>query len=59
MTTDLDTKISFISGYIFTVFAAANFMDILMAALVGLVGGLFGLAGKDLYTWIKKKVLQK
>ena len=55
----LDTKISFISGYIFTVFAAANFMDILMAAVLGLVGGLFGLAGKDLYAYIKKKALRK
>jgi len=59
MTFCLDTKISFISGYIFTVLAASNFMDILMAAIVGLVGGLFGLAGKDLYTYIKKKALRK
>ena len=59
MILDLDSKISFISGYIFTVFAAANFMDILMAAVLGLVGGLFGLAGKDLYAYIKKKALQK
>jgi hypothetical protein len=55
----LDSKISFISGYIFTVFAAANFMDILMAAVLGLVGGLFGLAGKDLYSLIKKKILKR
>jgi hypothetical protein len=56
---DLDSKISFISGYIFTLFAAASIMDILMAAIVGLVGGLFGLAGKDLYRWIKEKALRK
>ena len=58
MILDLDSKISFISGYIFTVFAAANFMDILMAAVLGLVGGLFGLAGKDLYRFIKDKVVK-
>ena len=54
----LDSKISFISGYIFTVFAASNFMDILMAAVLGLVGGLFGLAGKDLYKYIKDKLVK-
>ena len=59
MIIDLDSKISFISGYIFTVFAAASFMDILMAAVLGLVGGLFGLAGKDLYSLIKKKILKR
>lgn len=59
MIIDLDTKISFISGYIFTVITAASFMDILMAAILGLVGGLFGLAGKDLYSYIKKKALRK
>ena len=58
MILDLDSKISFLSGYIFTVFAAANFMDILMAAVLGLVGGLFGLAGKDLYRFIKDKVVK-
>ncbi len=58
MILDLDSKISFLSGYIFTVFAAANFMDILMAAVLGLVGGLFGLAGKDLYRYIKDKVVK-
>ena len=58
MILDLDSKISFLSGYIFTVFAASNFMDILMAAVLGLVGGLFGLAGKDLYRFIKDKVVK-
>ena len=58
MILDLDSKISFISGYIFTVFAASNFMDILMAAVLGLVGGLFGLAGKDLYAYIKNKLVK-
>ena len=54
----LDSKISFISGYIFTVFAAANFMDIFMAAVLGLVGGLFGLAGKDLYRHLKDRFIK-
>ena len=58
MILDLDSKISFLSGYIFTVFAAANFMDIVMAAILGLVGGLFGLAGKDLYRYIKDKLVK-
>tara|TARA_R110000803_G_scaffold179900_1_gene242290 strand:- start:3729 stop:3905 length:177 start_codon:yes stop_codon:yes gene_type:complete len=58
MTTDLDTKISFISGYVLTVFAAASFMDLLMAAGVGLIGGACGLLGKDLYRWLKAKLIK-
>ena len=55
----LDSKISFISGYIFTVITAATFMDLFMAASIGLVGGAFGLLGKDLYRYIKNKTLNK
>ena len=58
MIIDLDSKISFISGYIFTVFAAASFMDLLMAAGVGLIGGACGLLGKDLYRWLKAKLIK-
>ena len=56
---DLDSKISFISGYILTVITAATFMDLFMAASIGLVGGAFGLLGKDLYRYIKNKTLNK
>lgn len=58
MNLDLDSRISFISGYIFTLFAAASFMDLLMAAGVGLIGGACGLLGKDLYRWVKDKLIK-
>ena len=58
MNTDLDSRISFISGYVFTLFAAASFMDLLMAAGVGLIGGACGLLGKDLYRWLKVKLIK-
>ena len=58
MNTDLDSRISFISGYVFTLFAAASFMDLLMAAGVGLIGGACGLLGKDLYRWAKDKLIK-
>jgi len=59
MNSDLDSRISFFSGYVFTLFAAASFMDLLMAAGVGLIGGACGLLGKDLYRYLKAKALRK
>tara|TARA_R110000803_G_scaffold57143_1_gene115015 strand:- start:1127 stop:1303 length:177 start_codon:yes stop_codon:yes gene_type:complete len=58
MNSDLDSRISFISGYVFTLFAAATFMDLLMAAGIGLIGGACGLLGKDLYRWLKAKLIK-
>jgi len=58
MNLDLDSRISFFSGYIFTLFAAASFMDLLMAAGVGLIGGACGLLGKDLYRYLKSKLIK-
>lgn len=52
----LDGKISFIGGYILTAATTVSVMGIFQAALVGLVGGFFGLIGKELFYWIKKKI---
>lgn len=52
----LDTKISFFAGYIFTVATSISFVGIASAALVGLVGGFFGLLGKELYYAVKNKI---
>lgn len=54
--TNVDAKISFIAGYIFTVATSISFVGIASAALVGLVGGFFGLLGKELYYAIKNKI---
>jgi len=55
----LDNKISFISGFVFTALSTVSIMGIVQAAMVGLVGGFFGLLGKELYYFIKKKINQK
>ena len=52
----LDEKISFFSGYILTVATAVSMVGLLQAALVGLIGGFFGLIGKELFYYVKKKI---
>ena len=52
----LDEKISFVSGYILTAATAISMMGLLQAALVGLFGGFFGLIGKELFYWVKRKI---
>jgi len=52
----LDEKISFFSGYALTVATAVSVVGLLQAALVGLIGGFFGLIGKELFYWIKRKM---
>lgn len=56
--TTLDNKISFIGGYILTAATTISIMGIFQAALVGLVGGFFGLIGKEIFYFFKKKIKQ-
>jgi len=55
----LDNKISFISGFTFTALSTVSLMGVAQAAMVGLVGGFFGLLGKELYYAIKRKINEK
>ena len=55
----MDNKISFISGFIFTTLSTVSLMGVAQAAMVGLVGGFFGLLGKELYYFVKKKINEK
>ncbi len=55
----LDNKISFISGFTFTAISTVSLMGVAQAAMVGLVGGFFGLLGKELYYFAKKKINEK
>ena len=55
----LDNKISFISGFMFTALSTVSLMGVAQAAMVGLVGGFFGLLGKELYYAIKRKINEK
>jgi len=52
----MDNKLSFITGWMFTTASTMTTMGIVKGAIVGLVGGFFGLLGKDLYYWIKDEI---
>lgn len=55
----LDNKISFISGFTFTALSTVTIMGVAQAAIIGLVGGFFGLLGKELYYYLKRKINEK
>jgi ABC-type microcin C transport system permease subunit YejE len=55
----MDNKISFISGFMFTALSSVTIMGVAQAAVIGLVGGFFGLLGKELYYFIKQKIKTK
>lgn len=50
---EFDNKVAFIGGWIFTTVSSLTLMGLFRAAMVGLVGGFFGLLGKELYYVIK------
>ena len=54
-----DNIISFTGGYILTAGVSTLSMAVYQAALVGLVGGIFGMMGKELYLWLKSKIIKK
>ena len=57
----LDNKISFVSGAAVSTVTALNQYQpvnidaVLNVAILGVVGGFFGLAGKQLFYYIKKR----
>ena len=52
----MDNKISFISGFMFTALSTVSLMGVAQAAMIGLVGGFFGLLGKELFYYLKNKI---
>ena len=54
----MDNKISFIAGWMLTTATTITAMGLFKAALVGLVGGFFGLFGKEVYYHTRKKVTE-
>lgn len=57
--TNLDNKISFVSGFTLTSLWTMPIMELGMALLLGLVGGIGGVIGKWLVNktgWFKKDV---
>lgn len=58
----MDNKISFIAGWALTTVTTISLMGVFRAALLGLIGGFFGLFGKEVYFYVKaetKKQLPK
>jgi ABC-type microcin C transport system permease subunit YejE len=55
----LDNKISFVSGFTFTALSSVSIMGVANAAMIGLVGGFFGLLGKELFYYIKNVINEK
>jgi len=53
---NLDDRICFSSGYILTAITTINMMGVVQAAIIGLVGGFFGILGKELYHYLKKRI---
>ena len=49
-----DNLLAYVGGFVFTAIMTISFNDILMTATLGLIGGFFGLAGKELFYQLKK-----
>lgn len=54
----MDNKISFIAGWLLTTATTVTAMGLFKAAILGLVGGFFGLFGKELYYQTRKKIME-
>lgn len=51
----MDNKISFIGGFLFTTLSTMTTGSIIRTAILGLVGGFFGIIGKECYYYIKNE----
>ena len=56
---NLDNKISFFAGYIFTAASSVSLLGFVNAAIIGLIGGFFGLLGKEVYYYVKREIKDK
>lgn len=52
----MDNKISFLAGFIFTTVTTMSSYDLMKTAILGLVGGFFGIIGKEAYYKAKKEI---
>ena len=53
---DMDAKLSFFAGWLFTTVSTITLMGFVQAALMGLVGGFFGLLGKEAFYYLKGEI---
>lgn len=49
----MDNKISFLAGYIFTAASTISAAGFLNAIILGLLGGFFGIVGKEAYYYLR------
>lgn len=56
---ELDAKLSFFAGWLFTTASTITVMGFFQAAFLGLVGGFFGLLGKEVYYYTRQEVKDK
>ena len=56
---ELDAKLSFFAGWLFTTASTITVMGFFQAAFLGLVGGFFGLLGKELYYYVKREIKKR
>ena len=56
---DMDAKLSFFAGWLFTTVSTITLMGFVQAAFLGLVGGFFGLLGKEIYYYVKGEIKNK
>lgn len=52
----MDNKISFIAGYILTAVTTITAAGLLNAIVLGLLGGFFGIIGKEAYFYTRDQV---
>lgn len=52
----MDAKLSFFTGWLFTTVSTITLMGFVQAALLGLVGGFFGLLGKECFYYVKNEI---
>lgn len=51
---ETDNILAYVGGFVFTAIMTISLNDILMTSVLGLIGGFFGLAGKELFYQIRK-----
>jgi ABC-type microcin C transport system permease subunit YejE len=56
---DFDNRISFLAGFIFTAATSISIMGLVQAAFLGLIGGFFGLLGKEAYYYVKGEIKRR
>lgn len=56
---ELDAKLSFFAGWLFTTVSTITIMGFVQAALMGLIGGFFGLLGKEAFYYVKGEIKRK